>query len=177
MLGKYVVFAFAWNTRMAVNSATGIKPPLDGATMCDLLTKMQLTATISPGDATKLLVMVPPTRCAQTHSQPAACRHVASACRPCSLRSLLVAASADVLHECDVMEDVAIAYGYDNIQKTVPSTVTIGKQYPINKLTDLLRLEFAACGFNEVLTFALNSRKENFEALRQVCMITVLACI
>jgi hypothetical protein len=64
---------------------------------------------------------------------------------------------SDVLHECDIMEDVAIAFGYDNIKKTVPNTVTIGKQLPINKLTDLLRLEFASCGYTEVLTLCVSS--------------------
>ena len=81
-----------------VNSATGIKPPLSADKMCELLTKMQLTATVKPGGET-LVVSVPPTR-------------------------------ADVLHACDVMEDVAIAYGFDNIEKTVPNTKTIGIANP-----------------------------------------------
>lgn len=118
-----------------VNSATGIKPPLSADKMCELLTKMQLTATVKP-DGNTLVVSVPPTR-------------------------------SDVLHACDVMEDVAIAYGFDNIEKTVPNTKTIGIQYPINKLTDLLRYEFAACGFTEVLTLALCSMAENFDYLRR----------
>jgi phenylalanyl-tRNA synthetase beta chain len=74
---------------------------------------------------------------------------------------------SDVLHACDIMEDVAIAFGYDNIKKTVPKTVTIGKQHPINKLTDLLRLEFASIGFTEVLTLGLCSVMENFDFLRR----------
>ena len=74
---------------------------------------------------------------------------------------------SDVLHPCDIMEDVAIAFGYDNIKKTVPNTVTIGRQYPINKLTDLLRLEFACVGFTEVLTLALCSFQDNFANLRR----------
>lgn len=35
---------------------------------------------------------------------------------------------------CDVMEDVAIAYGYNNLVKTVPSTVTAGKELPLNQV-------------------------------------------
>lgn len=60
-----------------------------------------------------------------------------------------------VIHACDVVEDVAISYGYNNITFTVPETNTVANQLPVNKLTDLLRLELAAAGFTEVLTFAL----------------------
>lgn len=66
----------------------------------------------------------------------------------------------DVIHACDIMEDVAIAYGYNHITKTIPQTNCIGNQYPINKLSDLLRQEIAAAGFTEVLTFALCSRDD-----------------
>ncbi len=45
----------------------------------------------------------------------------------------------DVLHACDIYEDVAIAYGYNNIERTLPRSMTIGKQLPINKLSDQLR--------------------------------------
>ncbi|CAL1531272.1 unnamed protein product [Lymnaea stagnalis] len=61
---------------------------------------------------------------------------------------------------CDIMEDVAIGYGFNNIKKTIPDTNCIAEQFPINKLTDLLRRDVAACGFTEVLTFALCSRAD-----------------
>lgn len=63
----------------------------------------------------------------------------------------------DIIHACDLYEDVAIAYGYNNIPKTFPKTSTIGSQLPINSLTDKIRNEIAYCGFNEVLTFSLVS--------------------
>lgn len=65
----------------------------------------------------------------------------------------------DVIHACDIFEDVAIAYGYNNIKRTIPKTNTIGQQLPINKLTDLLRYSISAACFTEVLTFALVSNK------------------
>lgn len=63
----------------------------------------------------------------------------------------------DVIHACDIYEDVAIAYGYNNIKRTVPKTSTIGQQFPVNKLTDLLRYPIAEAGFTEAFTFALVS--------------------
>eukprot|EP01089_Gocevia_fonbrunei_P018812 TRINITY_DN6465_c0_g8_i1.p1 TRINITY_DN6465_c0_g8~~TRINITY_DN6465_c0_g8_i1.p1 ORF type:complete len:576 (+),score=127.87 TRINITY_DN6465_c0_g8_i1:43-1770(+) len=74
---------------------------------------------------------------------------------------------SDVLHSCDVMEDVAIGYGFNNLTLTVPKTVTVGKQQPINKLTDLLRLEVALAGYTEILTLSLCSIAENFTHLNR----------
>ena len=61
----------------------------------------------------------------------------------------------DILHACDIAEDVGVAYGFNNIAKTFPQVVTIGKQLNINKLSDQLRFEISRCGFTEVLTFSL----------------------
>ncbi|XP_031401908.1 phenylalanine--tRNA ligase beta subunit, cytoplasmic [Punica granatum] len=71
---------------------------------------------------------------------------------------------SDVLHPCDVMEDVAIAYGYNNIPKRKPASL---KPLPLNQLSDLIRLEIATNGFTEVLTWILCSYKENFDMLNR----------
>lgn len=73
----------------------------------------------------------------------------------------------DVLHACDIMEDVAIQYGYSNIIRTVPKTFTFGEEMPLNKLTDAVRLELAIAGFTESLTLTLCSVEENGPFLRQ----------
>uniref|UniRef100_A0A8C3LP12 Phenylalanine--tRNA ligase beta subunit n=1 Tax=Chrysolophus pictus TaxID=9089 RepID=A0A8C3LP12_CHRPC len=67
---------------------------------------------------------------------------------------------ADVIHACDIVEDAAIAYGYNNIQMVIPKTYTIANQLPLNKLTELLRMDLAAAGFTEALTFALCSTED-----------------
>ncbi|XP_022766428.1 phenylalanine--tRNA ligase beta subunit, cytoplasmic isoform X2 [Durio zibethinus] len=71
---------------------------------------------------------------------------------------------SDILHPCDVMEDVAIAYGYNNIPKRKLSSL---KPLPLNQLSDLIRYEIAMNGFAEVLTWILCSKKENFEMLNR----------
>jgi len=73
---------------------------------------------------------------------------------------------SDVLHECDVVEDVAIAFGYNNIPTHLPRTQTVGRQLPINAFSDLLRYEISAAGFDEILTLALCSIEDNFDFLR-----------
>ncbi|XP_015273113.1 PREDICTED: phenylalanine--tRNA ligase beta subunit [Gekko japonicus] len=67
---------------------------------------------------------------------------------------------SDIIHACDIIEDAAIAYGYNNIQMTIPKTYTIANQFPLNNLTELLRQDLAAAGFTEALTFALCSQED-----------------
>lgn len=74
---------------------------------------------------------------------------------------------SDVLHACDVAEDVAIAFGFNNIAEALPATATVGAELPLNALTELLRIDLAAAGFTEVLTWALCSHDENFAHLRR----------
>ena len=47
-------------------------------------------------------------------------------------------------------QDVAIVYGYNNVPWTVPPTVTVGKELPLNQLCELLRGECAMAGYTEV---------------------------
>lgn len=72
---------------------------------------------------------------------------------------------ADILHPVDILEDVAIAYGYNNILKTVPKCNTEGKPVPLNKLSDDLREIIAQAGYLEVLTWILGNHDENYKHL------------
>ncbi|XP_076894039.1 phenylalanine--tRNA ligase beta subunit, cytoplasmic-like [Bidens hawaiensis] len=71
---------------------------------------------------------------------------------------------SDVLHACDVAEDMAIAYGFNNIEKKIPASL---KPLPLNQFSDLLRTKIALCGYTEVLTWILCSYKENFSMLNR----------
>ena len=66
----------------------------------------------------------------------------------------------DVIHDCDVYEDAAIAYGYNNIARTLPNTLTIASELPLNKLTDQLRREMGFMGFTEAVPFVLCSKED-----------------
>ncbi|KAI5172374.1 phenylalanyl-tRNA synthetase beta chain [Pancytospora epiphaga] len=69
---------------------------------------------------------------------------------------------SDILHLCDIVEDVAIAYGFNNFVKRVPGMYTPGAENPLNKFSDKIRGEFALAGFLETLTLTLLSKAENF---------------
>jgi phenylalanyl-tRNA synthetase beta chain len=74
---------------------------------------------------------------------------------------------SDVMHECDLVEDLAIAYGYNKLETVVPGAGAGACEDPVNHLTDLLRQEMANTGLNEVYNWGLLSSKENFTLLRR----------
>jgi phenylalanyl-tRNA synthetase beta chain len=75
---------------------------------------------------------------------------------------------SDILHPCDIVEDIGIGYGFNNIEKVFPDTNTVGGYQPNNQFSDLLRQEMAQAGYIEQLTFSLLSFKDNYERMRQV---------
>jgi len=67
------------------------------------------------------------------------------------------------------MEDVAIAYGFNELSRTLPAggRGIIGAPLPLNKLADIVRLESAMCGWTEVMPLILCSHDENFAWLNR----------
>jgi phenylalanyl-tRNA synthetase beta chain len=50
------------------------------------------------------------------------------------------------------MEDVAIAYGFNNLPRSSPNkSATIGQPLMLNKLSDIVRYESAMAGWTEVM--------------------------
>lgn len=78
------------------------------------------------------------------------------------------ATRSDILHQCDIMEDVGIAYGFNNLEKTFPAdSFTIGAPFAINRMGDIFRQEVAMSGWSEVMPLTLCSHDENFKFLRR----------
>lgn len=137
--------------------ASTIGATVSATTAATLLSKMGLEASVVMGDA----------RAAATRDAVASGRGgggiTATRDEAELLRVLVPPTRADVLHECDIAEDVAIAFGYNNIARTLPKSSTTGGQQPVNALTDALRREFVAMGCDEALTLGLCSRKDNYD--------------
>jgi phenylalanyl-tRNA synthetase beta chain len=74
---------------------------------------------------------------------------------PDELQVQIPATRPDILHECDIMEDAAIAYGFNNLPHTFPSTSTVAQPLAIGKLSDVVRTEWAMAGWVEVLPLIL----------------------
>ena len=87
---------------------------------------------------------------------------------PDILDVLIPPTRADVLHQADIMEDLAIAYGFNKLPRGFPSVSgTIGQPLAINKLSDIIRTEAAMAGWSEVMPLILCSHDENFSHLNR----------
>jgi len=73
----------------------------------------------------------------------------------------------DILHPWDIIEDIAIGYGYDRIEPEIPETVVIGEVHPIEEKKRTVRGIMTGLGYFEVLTFTLTSERKQFERMRQ----------
>ena len=73
---------------------------------------------------------------------------------------LIPAYRADILHQCDLLEDIAIAYGYENISEEIPRVATIAEEYPLNRFTTRLIELLVGAGFQETNSFHLLSHDE-----------------
>jgi phenylalanyl-tRNA synthetase beta chain len=72
---------------------------------------------------------------------------------------------ADVLHQVDLAEDVAIGYGYDRFGQKLPSRSTFGTEDTMTGFSARLRPVLIGLGYMEVVTLSLSSRDEQFDAL------------
>jgi phenylalanyl-tRNA synthetase beta chain len=63
----------------------------------------------------------------------------------------------DVLHPVDVIEDIAIGYGFDRIEPTMPSTMTVGKLLPRTRLKNKARDLMVGTGYQEIMSYVLTS--------------------
>ncbi|NHJ86028.1 MAG: phenylalanine--tRNA ligase subunit beta [Asgard group archaeon] len=72
----------------------------------------------------------------------------------------------DVLHEVDLVEDVAISYGYHNFDVEYDKIVSVGKQHPVFKLQNQCREIMAGLGFIEMVSYTLVSRDWHYDLMR-----------
>ncbi|MCG7840396.1 MAG: phenylalanine--tRNA ligase subunit beta [Methanomassiliicoccales archaeon] len=72
----------------------------------------------------------------------------------------------DLIHVADVIEDVAIGYGYENFGNSKPVFSTIGGERKIERVADLVRQMMVGFGYWEVTTLTLSSIGEQFAKTR-----------
>lgn len=71
----------------------------------------------------------------------------------------------DILHERDLVEDIAIAYGYHNIVTSLVPTMTVGSELPVTRLISELRADLCGQGFLEVISLMLTSEDKHFRMM------------
>ncbi len=78
---------------------------------------------------------------------------------------LIPAYRGDILHNVDIIEDVAIGYGYNNITPELPKIATVGGLDEKEKFSSLARESLIGLGFQEVLTFILTNKENQFKKM------------
>ncbi len=73
---------------------------------------------------------------------------------------------ADILHPVDLVEDIAIAYGYENFIPEIPQVATIGGEDPLEKFTGKIRDILAGMELLEVKNYHLLSEEELVAKMR-----------
>lgn len=72
----------------------------------------------------------------------------------------------DVMHQVDIIEDIAIAYGYNNIEPLWRELPTTGQPKPDQHLIDLARELMVGLGYQEILNYTLTNYESLFEKMR-----------
>jgi phenylalanyl-tRNA synthetase beta chain len=114
--------------------------PLDEKSLADALRKMRFDVTQAAIDKNSKL--------------PA----------PCSVH--YPAYRTDIRHMVDLFEDVAIGYGYGNIEPRLVRSMTVGTPRPEEVLSDLVRQILIGLGYSEIMSLPLTTEEHEFERLR-----------
>lgn len=71
----------------------------------------------------------------------------------------------DILHEVDIIEDIAIAYGYDRIIPVIPEIATIGEEDRKEKLKRKISNIFTGLGMIETSNYHLTTKKDQINKM------------
>ena len=63
----------------------------------------------------------------------------------------------DILHAVDIIEDIAIGYGFDKIKPSMPHTMTTGKSSLITRLKNKTRDVMVGMGYLETMNYIMTS--------------------
>jgi phenylalanyl-tRNA synthetase beta chain len=72
----------------------------------------------------------------------------------------------DIRHPVDLLEDVAIGYGYGNIEPRLVRSMTVGQPRPEETLSDRARQVLIGLGYSEIMSLPLTTEEHQFERLR-----------
>jgi phenylalanyl-tRNA synthetase beta chain len=84
-----------------------------------------------------------------------------------TIEVMVPAYRADIMHDYDIFEDIAIGHGYERIVPALPETMTIGEEHPVSRMKSNLREIMVGLGFYEMMPFALTSEAVHFDRMQR----------
>ena len=73
----------------------------------------------------------------------------------------------DILHDVDIVEDVAIGYGYDRFESTTPQLMTVGRELPFTTLLRTIRDLMVGLGYQEIHNYVLTNTRILFKKMNR----------
>jgi phenylalanyl-tRNA synthetase beta chain len=73
----------------------------------------------------------------------------------------------DILHPFDLVEEVAIAYGYDNFDSQIPDVPTVAKSRKLEEFANQARMVMVGLGFTDCYTFTMSNNERLFSNMNQ----------
>ncbi|MBR9675912.1 phenylalanine--tRNA ligase subunit beta [Candidatus Woesearchaeota archaeon] len=78
---------------------------------------------------------------------------------------LVPAYRADILHQVDLIEDVAIAYGYENFEEVIPNVATLGQSDDFEGFKNKILNILVGLGYLETCTYCITNQKHQKERM------------
>ncbi len=73
----------------------------------------------------------------------------------------------DILHPFDLVEEIAIAYGYNNFDPKIPEVATVAKSRGVEDFANQVRMILVGLGFTDCFTFAMTNHERLFSRMNQ----------
>ncbi len=73
----------------------------------------------------------------------------------------------DVIHPVDLVEDIAIAHGFENFKGRLPTNLTFAKEREIEAYSNILRDLMIGYGYQETMGLTISSQKKQFTLLQR----------
>lgn len=73
---------------------------------------------------------------------------------------LIPAYRVDILHEIDLVEDIAIAYGFENFKEEIPNVATIGEESPLESFKDKIANILVGLNVLEVSSYNMINKED-----------------
>jgi phenylalanyl-tRNA synthetase beta chain len=84
-----------------------------------------------------------------------------------SVQAGIPAYRVDILHDVDIIEDIAIGYGYNRIEPELPQTMTVGQELPMTSMLRTIRDLMVGLGYQEVANYVLTNSRILFEQMNR----------
>jgi phenylalanyl-tRNA synthetase beta chain len=81
------------------------------------------------------------------------------------IKLLYPAYRQDIMHQRDVIEDIVISYGYNNIEPVIPKLATTGSQNKVEKASNTVADLMVGMGFQEIMSYILTNKDSLFSKM------------